>query len=91
MSKVIVTLQVMPESPEVDLKQLEAAVCKDIHAWTGQNVDKVEVVPVAFGLKALKIVFKVGEDKGGTEPLEKQVATLAGVNSVEVIGLDRTF
>jgi translation elongation factor aEF-1 beta len=91
MSKVIVTLRVMPESPEVNLKKLEAVVCKRIHDWTGQQVDKVEVVPVAFGLKSLKIIFKVSEDKGGTEPLEKELVTVAGVNSVEVIGLDRTF
>ncbi len=91
MSKVIVTLQVMPESPEVDLKQLEHDVCKNIQRWTGEGIDKVEHAPVAFGLIALKIIFKVGEDKGGTEPLEKEVATIAGVNSVEVVGLDRTF
>jgi elongation factor 1-beta len=91
MSKVIVTLRVMPESPEIDLKKLEAAVCKRIHDWTGQKVDKVDVIPVAFGLKALNIVFKVGEDKGGTEPLEKELVTVAGVNSVDVIRLDRTF
>jgi translation elongation factor aEF-1 beta len=91
MSKVIVTLQVMPEGTEVDLKQLELDVCKQIHDWSGQKVDKVEIVPVAFGLNALKIVFKVGEDKGGTEPIEKQLVTIPGVNSVEVTGLDRTF
>ena len=62
---------------------------KLIAEFAGAPSQKQEEEPVAFGLKALKLVFIVDEDKGGTDNLEKELCTIPGVNSVDVIGLDR--
>lgn len=91
MAKVIVTLRVMPESPTVDLAHLYKDVARTIQDYIKQAPESHTEEPVAFGLKALKIVFKMGEDLGGTEPLEMEIAKLAGVMSCDVVGLDRTF
>jgi elongation factor 1-beta len=91
MGKVIITLQIMPESPTVDLMKLKECVDLEITDYCGHGSDKHEIQPVAFGIKALRLIFIADENLGGTENLEKAISKLAGVNSVEVVGLDRTF
>lgn len=91
MGKVIITLRIMPESPAVDLMAVKEDADRAIQDYCGHGSDKHEIVPVAFGLKALKLIFISDENLGGTENLEKDIAKVAGVNSVEVVGLDRTF
>ena len=91
MGKVVITIKIMPESPDVDLKHLQVHIDAAIKDYCGHPSDKQEIEPVAFGLKALKLMFIADENLGGTEPLEKEIAKIAGVNSVDVVGLDRTF
>ncbi|HII88134.1 TPA: elongation factor 1-beta, partial [Candidatus Woesearchaeota archaeon] len=56
MARVVVTLRIMPESPETDLKKLEQKASEKIKAF-GCEVGKTEIRPVAFGLKALLLYF----------------------------------
>jgi len=88
MADVIVTLKIMPVSPESDLKDIEAKADQMVSAFGGE-VGKVEVEPVAFGLKALKLIFVMDESKGSTDELEKQVSEIEAVNSVEVSDVRR--
>ncbi|MFC1733256.1 elongation factor 1-beta [candidate division KSB1 bacterium] len=90
MAKVIVTMKIMPKSPETDLKAIEEKATKLIAEFGGE-VGKVEEEPVAFGLKALKLYFVMEEDIGSTESLENDVAEVEGVNSVEVIDVRRAI
>lgn len=91
MSNSVITIRVMPESPEVDLEQLKVKVKEAIVNYAGEGETKDEVVPVAFGLKALKIIFVVDEAKGGTDALEREVSEIEGVNSIEVIDVRRAM
>jgi elongation factor 1-beta len=91
MADVVVTLRVMPESPEVDLEKLKAESLEKVSAFSGNANTKVELVPVAFGLKALQIMFVMAEDKGSTDKLEEDIGTLEGVTSVEVTDVRRTI
>lgn len=83
MGEVAVTLRLMPESPEVDLNRLEAAVKERV------KVHSISREPIAFGLEALHVIAVVADIAGGTEPLERELASLQGVGSVQVIGLTR--
>lgn len=49
----------------------------------------IKVEPVAFGLQALVFMFSVDEAKGGTEELEKKIAEMPGVSSVQVTDVRR--
>ena len=89
MADVIVTLKIMPESPETDLKAIEEKG-KEIISKVGE-VGKVEEEPIAFGLKALKLIFVMDEDKGSTEPIEQEIAALEGVNSAEAVDVRRAL
>jgi elongation factor 1-beta len=92
MAKMIVTLKIMPESPEVDMKHMEHEVTKKIDHFTGEEAEKrVEIKPIAFGLKALQIMFVMDEKQGTTEPLEQEIAKVEGVHSVDVIDVRRAI
>lgn len=90
MAQVVVTLKVMPESPEVDLKELEVASNIEIKTFGGE-VGKVVVEPIAFGLKAVKLLFVMDESIGSTEALENTISKIPGVQSVEVTDVRRTI
>jgi len=91
MANAIVTMRIMPESPNINLNDLCVKVKKKIADFAGEGETRVEFVPVAFGLKALNIIFVMDESKGSPEPLEKKIESLKGVNSVEVIDVRRAI
>lgn len=88
MADVILTFRVMPESPDIDLVNLESEVKKALEE-EDCKVLAVEVKEVAFGLKSLNVSFARDETKGDTEPVENRVKDLEGVSSVEVTDIRR--
>ena len=90
MAKVVVTLDIMPESPDVNLEELQKQAEKKIAAFGG-GVGKVLIEPVAFGLNKLKLFFVMDEAKGSTESLENDLSALSGVSSVVVSDVRRTI
>ena len=91
MAKVVVTLKIMPENPEVDLAAIEKEAKAKIIDFSRNKEMKIEQEPIAFGLKALKITFVMDESKGSTETLEQDIKTISGVNSVEVVDVRRAI
>ncbi|MFC1801557.1 elongation factor 1-beta [Nanoarchaeota archaeon] len=89
MAEVIITMKIMPVSPEVDLSQLVEKVKSEITKFSGEEQFKIEEQPVAFGLKALQIMFVMDESKGDTESLEKTIDEMEEVNSVEITDVRR--
>ncbi|MFH1399610.1 MAG: elongation factor 1-beta [Candidatus Woesearchaeota archaeon] len=89
MAQVVVTFRIMPDSPDIDLKIIETKA-KKLIASVGE-VGKVEVQPVAFGLNALLIFFVMDESKGSTDQLEKRIAAIEGVTSIEVVDVRRAI
>lgn len=92
MAKVIVTVKLMPESPEVDLQKMRAESEKMIDSFTGEEAEKrVEERPLAFGLKSLHITFVMEESQGSTESLENELARVGGVQSVDIVDVRRAI
>ena len=89
MGTAIATLRIMPESPDTDLKKIEEEALKLITEFSDDRQKKVDVQPVAFGLNSVNITFLIDEAKGDTEPVEKKIAEIEGVNSVECIDIRR--
>jgi elongation factor 1-beta len=84
MGSVVAILRVLPESAEVNINQLKAELKKKVSA-----IQDIAEEPIAFGLKALKIAAVIGDDEGGTDPLEAAIAAVPGVANVETIDLNR--
>ncbi len=90
MASVIITVKIMPTSPDTDLKKVQDGAEKLITDY-GAQFGKAEVEPIAFGLSALNIIFIMDESKGATDPLEDQLVELDGVQSVEVTDVRRAI
>lgn len=88
MANVIITLKIMPSDPEVNLEYLQEQATAHITTFGGE-VGRATQEPVAFGIKALNIIFVMDEKKGSTEILEKQITSLTGVASAEVTDVRR--
>jgi len=87
-AQVVATFNIMPESVEINLEELSKKA-KSVISKYGE-VGKVELKPVAFGLKAIEIMAILDESKGSTEPIENEIMELEGVNSAEVTDVRRT-
>lgn len=89
MADVVVTIKIMPDSPEADLKGITDKATEIINK-VGE-VGKIETEPIAFGLSAIKLLFVMDESKGSTEPMEQEIAKLEHINSVEVVDVRRAL
>lgn len=81
---VIATFTLMPESTEVDLNAVISAVraMKDIG-----NVTDIQQEPVAFGLKAVKVLTVVPDEGGLIEEIETKLRSIPGVQNAENSGV----
>ena len=89
MARVVVSLRIMPQSPDVDLSELETKAKKEIVDFCNSQEFRTEIQPIAFGLKALMILFVMEESIGTTEKLEQKISQIEGVESVEVTDVRR--
>jgi len=85
-----VTFKIMPEAPDSDLTMI-AAKAKEVLTDFGAKIAKEEIEPVAFGLKAVRIMVIYDEKKGGTDALEADLAKVAQVHGVEVVDVRRAI
>ena len=72
----------MPEDIDVNLDDLLERIKTSIPE--GTDVRANEIVPVAFGLKALRMNVARDESMGGTDDIEEAINGLEGVAQVEV-------
>lgn len=77
MGNVAITLKVMPASPDVDIAEIKSGIQNMVEA------QEIREEPIGFGLTALKVLIVVPDSSGGTDEIEKKIASVAGVASVE--------
>ena len=82
MARVVITLKIMPDGIDVNMDDLLERVKGAIPE--GTDVRANEVIPVAFGLKALRMNVVREESMGGTDDIEASITALDGVAQVEV-------
>lgn len=87
MGKVAAKIKVMPNSPEVDLDdlqdRLEAALPE------GAKINGFERDDVAFGLVALLPTVIIPDEAGGTEAVEEAFSNVDDVESISVENVGR--
>ena len=81
----------MPKSPDTDLNSIETLARTKILAFTNNSEMKANQEPIAFGLKALNILFVMDESKGSTDKMEEEIRAIEGVNSAEVTDVRRAI
>jgi elongation factor 1-beta len=92
MPKVIITARVMPVSPDVNLDELQTKVLAVISEYAGSESDKrVSINPVAFGLKAIDIIFILDDKNGIPDEMETKVCAIEGANSFQITDVRRAI
>ncbi|MFW5977752.1 MAG: elongation factor 1-beta [Halohasta sp.] len=87
MGKVAAKLKVMPESPEVDLDDLQERL--EASLPEGAQINGFERDDVAFGLVALLPTVIVADGAGGTEVVEEAFGEVDDVESISVENVGR--
>ncbi|WP_247728713.1 elongation factor 1-beta [Halovivax limisalsi] len=87
MGKVAAKIKVMPNSPEIDLDELQERLESSLPE--GAKINGVEREDVAFGLVALIPTVIVPDGSGGTEAVEEEFGSVEGVESVDVENVGR--
>ena len=84
MGQIIVTMKVLPDSPERDLTELGKKV-EEVLLKFGK-LYKRSLQPIAFGINALIYAFVLEEEqtKGGTDPIEEEIKKVEGVQDAQV-------
>jgi len=75
MGMVGMTLRIMPASTETDLEKVKQEIAKKI------KVQDAKIEPIAFGLKALKILVVVPDSQ---QNVEEEIRKIKGVGEVEI-------
>jgi translation elongation factor aEF-1 beta len=88
MANVIITLRIMPSEADVELSEIETEALKKINGYSNNKSIRVEIEPIAFGLKALKVIFTMDENKN-LESLENSIREIPEVASVEAVDVRR--
>lgn len=76
MGNVAVSMKIMAESAEVDLNKVKDEISKRV------KVQDFKLEPIAFGLKCLRILVIVPDEKG--EKISEEIKGIRGVGDVEV-------
>ncbi len=87
MGKVAAAIKVMPQSPEVDLDELQDRL--EASLPEGAKIQGFDRDDVAFGLVALIPTVVVPDEAGGTEAVEDTFVDVEGVESVSVEDVGR--
>lgn len=89
MATAIITIKLMMDSPETDVKAVEEKA-KEVLKANGGDFYKSEVEEVAFGLKALNLVFTCNE-KLGSDSFEDKLGEIEGVGNAQCTDFRRTI
>jgi elongation factor 1-beta len=89
MGTALLQIKIMPETPEVNLDEIQEKAEKVILENQGQN-PKFEQEPIAFGLKALKVSFAMDESIQ-TGLFEEKLKEIPSLSSVEITDFRRAF
>lgn len=92
MANAVVTMRIMPEGLEVDLDKVAAEAEVMIDSFVGKHMQKqVSFQPVAFGLKAVEIMFMMNEALGSPDAVAEQMTSIDGVQGAEITNVTRAL
>ncbi len=80
--KVLMAVKLMPSSPDIDMDMIKRQV-EQATLELGEVKDMKEE-PIAFGLKALKVLLMVEDQERIAEKVEEKLSNLEGIESAEV-------
>ncbi len=89
MGVVAIIVKIMPDSPEADLEEIKSHTSKILEGKGAMNLS-FEIVPIAFGLNAVKAKFAWPEAQD-TEIIETSLSKIKHVSSAQIEDYRRAF
>ena len=89
MSVAAVKIKFMPSSLEADLSEIEVNIRKILERNSVKN-PQFDIEPIAFGLKAIIVMFGWPEEKE-LDSLETELQKIPDVSSVQIIDIRRAI
>lgn len=83
MSKVAISVKIVPKNPDVDFKKMENKIKEKFETKDAREE------PIGFGLKSLRILILKDSEDGGTDDIENYISDLDGVRSVEIESVNK--
>ena len=83
-------IKIMPESVETDLEAMKEKIEKIASCLDRVKVHSFEIEEIAFGLRALIVIFAWPEELD-QEQIESKLNELEGISSVQVIDFRRSI
>jgi translation elongation factor aEF-1 beta len=77
--------KLMPESPNVNLKEIEKAAKKIVEEFGGKNKE-YSIEDIAFGLKAVIVFFFYSDDKN-IDNMEEKLSKIKDVASAQLVDM----
>lgn len=89
MANAIITFEIMPTSPDVDLEPIKEKATKIVQEQGAKGNIESKVEPVAFGLKKIIIMgmYEVSDDKD-FDLIPQEMMKIEGVQQAEVANMD---
>ena len=89
MGTALVTIKIMPVSPEINLEELQEKIKVIVEEKGGKNPSS-KTEPVAFGLNAILLNFAMDESLA-IDDFQTPLQEIEGINSAEVSDFRRAF
>lgn len=89
MGTVIIKMKIMPKSPEANLNNIQKGIEQILNRKNIKNF-KFEIQPIAFGLKALIVLFGWPEEEE-LNTLEENIQKISEVGSLEILDMRRAI
>ena len=89
MGTALITIKIMPKSPQADLEAIQEKA-KQVVEEKGGKTPSTKTEPIAFGLNAVILNFSMDESLS-QDNFEAPLKEIEQVNSVEVIDFRRAF
>lgn len=87
MGRVVVVYRFMMDSPERDIEGVTAHLEERVRRMEGVELRETRIEDVAFGIRAAACTFLLDEREGLVDDLERTLATLEGVASLENVSV----
>jgi translation elongation factor aEF-1 beta len=83
----VALIDVIPEDLEVNFKQFVDKI-KNVLPDTC-TVEQYDIMPVAFGLKKMRLRIRYPEEWGGTDKVEEFIGQVDGIQGIEGIAFSK--
>jgi len=83
----VALIDVIPEDLELDFEQFVTKI-KNVLPETC-SIERYEIMPVAFGLKKMRLRVRYPEEWGGTDKVEELIGEVDGIQGIEGIAFSK--